>query len=116
MSFKAVKEKCLPVAVVPAAGDVRIIAAFRADGGLPAVTGVNDSIVRQRHEPGLNAVYQLAAAAAWHERGADTAPEQGVSGEHLAFGEQADAPGRMARGVHDFVMSISNDYFIALVQ
>lgn len=81
---------------MPAAGDVRIIPAFRADGGLPAVTGVNDSIIRQRHEPGLNAVYQLAAAAARHESGADTAPEQGISGEHFALGKQADAAGRMA--------------------
>lgn len=46
----------LPVGVFPPAVDVRVIAAFGADGCFPPVTGVNDRIVRQLHESGPDAV------------------------------------------------------------
>ena len=106
----------LPVAVLPLAGYVRIITAFRADGGLTAVTGIDNSIIRQHHEPGMNAVYQLTAAASRHQGGVDAAPEEIISGEYLAGGKQADAPGRMPRGMEHFKAYTADFYFIAFAQ
>ncbi len=101
---------------LPVAAEVGVIAALGADGGLAAVTGVDDGAVGQGHQPLPYTLQQLAAGAARHEGGADAAAEEGVPGKDPAFGKQADAAGGMAGGVQHGEAGIADGYFIAFAE
>lgn len=85
--------------------------AFVADGGGGAVAGVNDGVVRELEEFGLNGIHDLIERAAPEIGAADAAGEERVSREELRLGEldgagvfgeiQRDAAGRVAGSVND---------------
>ena len=85
--------------------------ALVADGRGGAVAGVDDGVIRELEEFGLNGIHDLIERAAPEIGAADAAREEGVSRKELrlaelngagVFGEiQRDAAGRVAGSVND---------------
>lgn len=61
--------------------------ALVADGGAGAVAGVDDGVVGELEEFGLNGIHDLIKRAAPEIGAADAASEERVSGEELRLSE-----------------------------
>ncbi len=85
--------------------------ALVADGGGGAVAGVDDGVIRELEELGVQRIHNLIEGATPEIGTADAASEESVSREELRLGEldfagnlgeiQADAARRVAGGVND---------------
>lgn len=99
-----------------AVADKGIAPAFGPDGRLAAMARIYSKIVRQYHQPGLDAINKLSMTAPRHQRRADTSIEEGVPGKNPVPGKQANTSGRMTRCVYHRKTGASHLYNVSLMQ
>jgi len=85
--------------------DEGISPSFGADCGVGAVAGVDDGVVRERHQFGVNRGDERPFGAAGEIRSSDASGEEGIPGEKNFVHEQADPAGGVAWGVQDLKAS-----------
>ena len=100
--------------------------ALVADGGAGAVAGVDDGVVGELEEFGLDGIHDLIERAAPEIGAADAAGEERVSGEELRLGEldvagifgeiQGDATGRVAGSVNDIGLKTTPTERVAIFE
>jgi hypothetical protein len=79
------------------------------------MTGINNSVVRQHHKFGTDAIQQLAVTAAEQIRPAYPVVKQGISAKHHPLSQRAYTSRAVTRRVKYHKMQISNVYAISII-